>query len=176
MLTLANRLTILRILMTPVIAVLLLYKQMGAALALFVLAGITDALDGFVARSRGQRTDLGMVLDPVADKLLLMSAVIVLSILKELPWWFAIIVVSRDVILIGGAFILYMFVGRISLPPSWLGKLTTGFQILTVLLAMLDNFVPSLRCTTLPVAMVALACTIGSGLQYVYRGSRLLSD
>jgi cardiolipin synthase (CMP-forming) len=175
-LTLANRLTILRILMTPVIAVLLLYKQMGAALALFVLAGITDALDGFVARTRGQRTSLGMVLDPVADKLLLMSAVIVLSVLKELPWWFAISVVSRDVILIGGAFILYMFVGRMSLPPSWLGKLTTGFQILTVLLAMLDNFVPALTCTILPVAVVALVCTIGSGLQYVYRGSRLLSD
>ena len=176
MLTLANRLTILRILMTPVITVLLLYKHVGAALALFVLAGITDALDGFAARSRGQRTTLGMVLDPVADKLLLMSVVIVLSVLKELPWWFAIIVVSRDVILIGGAFILYMFVGRVSLPPSWLGKLTTGFQILTVLLAMLDNFVPSLRCAVFPVAVVALACTIGSGLQYVYRGSRLLSD
>ena len=176
MLTLANRLTILRILMTPVIIVLLLYRQLGAALALFVLAGITDGLDGFVARSRGQRTNLGMVLDPVADKLLLMSAVIVLSVLKELPWWFAIIVVSRDVILIGGTFILYMFVGQMSLPPSWLGKLTTGFQILTVLLAMLDNFVPSLRCAILPVAVVALACTIGSGLQYVYRGSRLLSD
>jgi cardiolipin synthase (CMP-forming) len=175
-LTLANRLTILRILMTPVITVLLLYKHVGAALALFVLAGITDGLDGFVARSRGQRTDLGMVLDPVADKLLLMSAVIVLSILKELPWWFAIIVVSRDVILIGGAFILYMFLGRMSLPPSWLGKLTTGFQILTVLLAMLDNFVSSLRCAVFPIAVVALACTIGSGLQYVYRGSRLLSD
>ena len=176
MLTLANRLTILRILMTPVIIVLLLYKQVGAAMTLFVLAGITDGLDGFVARSRGQRTDLGMVLDPVADKLLLMSTVIVLSILKELPWWFAIIVVSRDVILIGGTFILYMFVGRVSLPPSWLGKLTTGFQILTVLLAMLDNFVPSLRCAILPVAVVALASTIGSGLQYVYRGSRLLND
>jgi len=175
-LTLANRLTILRILMTPVIILLLLYKQVGAALALFVLAGITDGLDGFVARSRGQRTALGMVLDPVADKLLLMSTVIVLSVLKELPWWFTIIVVSRDVILIGGAFILYMFVGRISLPPSWLGKLTAGFQILTVLLAMLDNFMPSLRCAILPVAVVAMACTIGSGLQYVYRGSRLLSD
>jgi cardiolipin synthase (CMP-forming) len=175
-LTLANRLTILRILMTPVIIVLLFYRQVGAALALFVLAGITDGLDGFVARSRGQRTALGMVLDPVADKLLLMSAVIVLSILKELPWWFAIIVVSRDVILIGGAIILYIFVGQVSMPPSWLGKLTTGFQILTVLVALLDNFVPSLRCAVLPVAVAALACTIGSGLQYVHRGTRLLSE
>jgi cardiolipin synthase len=175
-LNLANRLTILRILMTPIITVLLLYKQVGAALALFLLAGITDALDGFVARSQSQRTALGMVLDPVADKLLLMSTVIVLTVLKELPWWFAIIVVSRDLILIGGAFILFMFAGKLSMPPTWLGKATTGFQILTVLLAMLDNFLPALRSTVLPVAVAALACTVGSGLDYVYRGSRLLND
>jgi cardiolipin synthase len=175
-LNLANRLTILRILMTPLIVVLLLYRQVGAALALFLLAGITDGLDGFVARSRGQRTALGMVLDPLADKILLMSAILVLTILKELPWWFAIIVVSRDLILIGGASILYMFLGKMSMPPSWLGKTTTGFQILTVLLAMLDNFVPALRLTVLPVASVTLVCTVASGLDYVYRGSKLLSD
>jgi cardiolipin synthase (CMP-forming) len=175
-LTLANRLTILRILMTPVIVVLLLYRQLGAAFALFMLAGLTDGLDGFVARRRGQRTALGMVLDPLADKLLLMSSVVVLTKLKELPTWFTIIVVSRDLILIGGAVILYMFVGKISLPPSWLGKATTGLQIATVLLAMLDNFFPALRAALLPVTVAALACTVGSGLDYVYRGARLLSD
>ncbi len=176
MLTLANRLTILRILMTPVITVLMLYRQMEAAVALFLLAGITDGLDGFVARRRGQRTALGMVLDPLADKLLLMSAVVVLTILRELPRWFAIIVVSRDLILIGGAVILYMFIGMVSMPPSKLGKATTGFQIATVLLAMLDNFVPAFRLAVQPVAIVTLACTVGSGLDYVYRGTRLLND
>ncbi len=176
MLTLANRLTILRILMTPVIIVLLLYRQIGTAFALFLLAGLTDGLDGFVARRRGQRTALGMVLDPLADKLLLMSAVVVLTKLKELPGWFTIIVVSRDLILIGGAVILYMFIDKISLPPSKLGKLTTGFQIATVLLAMLDNFFPALRAAVLPITVVALACTVGSGLDYVYRGARLLND
>ncbi len=89
MLTLANRLTILRILMTPVIVVLLMYRQMGAALALFLLAGVTDGLDGLVARSWKQKTALGIVLDPLADKLLLTSTVITLTILKELPRWFA---------------------------------------------------------------------------------------
>ena len=176
MLTLANRLTILRILMTPAIAILLLYRQMAAAIALFVLAGITDGLDGFVARTRGQRTALGMVLDPLADKVLLMSAVVALTVLKELPRWFTIIIVSRDVILIGGAMILYMFVGKMSMPPSWLGKFTTGFQIATVLLAMLDNFVPILRSAVMPVAFLTTALTIGSGLDYVFRGTRLLSD
>lgn len=176
MLTLANRLTILRILMTPVIAILLLYQFMAAALTVFLLAGITDGLDGFVARRRGQRSALGMVLDPIADKLLLTSSVVVLTILEELPRWFTIIVVSRDMILIGGALILYMFVGKVSMPPSRLGKTTTGFQIATVLMGMLDNFFPMLRAGILPMAMLTAALTIGSGLDYVYRRARLLND
>jgi cardiolipin synthase len=176
MLTLANRLTILRILMTPVITVLLLYRQIGAALALFLLAAITDGLDGLVARWQKQKTTLGMVLDPVADKLLLTSTVITLTILKELPRWFTIIVVSRDVLLIGGSVILYMFIGKIGMPPSWLGKFTTGFQLVTVLCAMLDNFFPDLKGAILPLAVVTLTLTIASGLDYIYRGARLLND
>ena len=176
MLTLANRLTILRILMTPVITVLLLYRQMAAALALFLLAGITDGLDGLVARWRGQKTTLGMVLDPVADKLLLTTTVVTLTILKELPRWFTIIVVSRDVLLIGGSVILYMFLGKIGTPPSWLGKATTGLQLVTVLSAMLDNFIPEIKPTILPLTVITLTFTIVSGLDYIYRGARLLSD
>jgi cardiolipin synthase len=175
-LTLANRLTILRILMTPVIIVFLLYRQIEAALALFVLAGITDGLDGLVARSWKQKTTLGMVLDPVADKVLLMSTVITLTILKELPRWFTIILVSRDVLLIGGAVILYMFVGKIGIPPSWLGKTTTGLQLATVLSAMLDNFLPGFKAAILPLAVVTLVLTVASGLDYIYRGARLLND
>lgn len=176
MLTLANRLTILRILMTPVIVVLLMYRHMRAALALFVLAGITDGLDGLVARSWKQKTTLGMVLDPVADKVLLASTLVTLTILKELPRWFTIIVVSRDVLLIGGSVILYMFLGKIGVPPSWLGKITTGMQLVTILAAMLDNFSPVLGTAILPLAVVTLALTIASGLDYIYRGARLLND
>ncbi len=176
MLTLANRLTILRILMTPVITVLLLYRQMGAALALFLLAGATDGLDGLVARSWKQKTTLGIVLDPIADKLLLTSTVVTLTILKELPRWFTIILVSRDVLLIGGSMILYMFLGKIGMPPSGLGKTTTGFQLLTVLWAMVDNFLPAIKPAILPLAVVTLALTIASGLDYIYRGARLLND
>jgi len=176
MLTLANRLTILRILMTPVIVVLLLYRQTGAALGVFLLAGITDALDGFVARSRGQKTPLGMVLDPLADKLLLTSTVVTLSFLRELPRWFAVILVSRDLILVGGSMILYMFLGKAATPPSRLGKATTGLQLATVLIAMLDNYLPALRPVVHPLAILTLALTVASGLDYVYRGARLLND
>jgi cardiolipin synthase len=176
MLTLANRLTILRILMTPVIVVLLLYRYTAAALALFLLAGITDGLDGFVARTRGQKTTLGMVLDPLADKLLLTTTVVTLSFLKELPRWFAIILVSRDLILVGGSMILYMFLGKLASPPSKLGKATTGFQLATVLLTLLDNFFPAIQPVIDPLAVVTLAFTVGSGLDYIYRGARLLND
>lgn len=176
MLTLANRLTILRILMTPVITVLLLYRQTGAALALFLLAGITDGLDGLVARSWKQQTTLGMVLDPVADKLLLTSTVVTLTILKELPRWFTIILVSRDVLLIGGAIILYMFIGKTGIPPSWLGKTTTGLQFATVLCAMVDNYTPGIKAAILPLAVITLTITVASGLDYIYRGARLLND
>jgi cardiolipin synthase len=117
-----------------------------------------------------------MVLDPLADKLLLVSAVVVLTILHELPRWFTIIIVSRDLILIGGSLILYMFLGKMSTPPSWLGKCTTGAQIATVLLVMLDNFVPMLHRIVMPVALLTTALTIGSGLDYVFRGARLLND
>jgi cardiolipin synthase len=175
-LTLANRLTILRILVTPVITVLLLYRQTGAALALFLLAGITDGLDGLVARSRKQKTTLGMVLDPVADKLLLTSTIVTLTILKELPRWFTVILVSRDVLLIGGSVILYMFLGKIGTPPSWLGKITTGLQLLTVLCAMVDNFLAWVRPAIFPMTVVTLAFTVASGLDYIYRGARLLND
>jgi cardiolipin synthase len=176
MLTLANRLTILRILMTPVIVVLLLYRQTGAALGVFLLAGITDALDGFVARSRGQKTPLGMVLDPLADKLLLTSTVVTLSFLRELPRWFAVILVSRDLILVGGSMIVYMFLGKLAAPPSRLGKATTGMQLATALLAMLDNYFPALKPTVHLLAVLTLALTVASGLDYVYRGARLLND
>ncbi len=176
MLTLANRLTILRILMTPVITVLLLYRQIGVALALFLVAAITDGLDGLVARLRQQKTTLGTVLDPVADKLLLSSAVVTLTILDELPRWFAIIVVSRDVLILGGSVILYMFLGKVDTPPTWLGKITTGLQLVTVLWVMLDNFLPQLGPAILPLAAVTLGFTVLSGLGYVYRGARLLND
>jgi cardiolipin synthase len=176
MLTLANRLTILRILMVPVITVLLLYRYLEAGLALFLIAGITDGLDGFIARTRRQKTTLGMVLDPLADKLLLTSTVIVLTILKELPRWFTVILVSRDVILVGGGLILYLFLGKMPSAPSKLGKTTTMFQIGTVLLDMLDNLAPVLQPATLPLVVATLLLTVGSGLDYVFRGARLLND
>lgn len=175
-LNLPNQLTILRILMTPVIILLLLYKAPGYALAVFCLAGLTDALDGFIARSLKQKTSLGMILDPLADKVLLTSCFITLAFLREIPRWFAVVAVSRDLILIGGALILLIHFGKVGIPPSILGKLTTGLQLLTVLLAMLDNFVPPLHQALFPLVVTTAFVTVLSGLNYVYRGAHLFGD
>lgn len=175
-LNLPNQLTILRILMTPVIILLLIYKAPGYALAVFCLAGLTDALDGFIARSFKQKTSLGMILDPLADKLLLTSCFITLASLREIPQWFAVVAVSRDLILIGGALILLIHFGKMGIPPSIIGKVTTVLQLLVILLAMLDHFVSSLHQTLFPLVVATAFVTILSGLDYVYRGAHLFGD
>jgi len=162
--------------MTPAIAILLLYKHMAAATALFVLAGITDGLDGFVARKSGpadgSRHGFGSAGGQAPARLG--------GDRPDHPEGVAplvhIIIVSRDLILIGGSLILYMFLGRWPCPRRGWGKFTTGFQIATVLLAMLDNFAPVLRSAVMPVAFLTTALTIASGLDYVFRGTRLLND
>ncbi|MBI5166713.1 MAG: CDP-alcohol phosphatidyltransferase family protein [candidate division NC10 bacterium] len=177
MLNLPNQLTLLRILMTPLFVILLLYERRDLALAVFCLAGLTDVLDGFLARIWREKTRLGMILDPLADKLLLTSSFITLAFfLRELPRWLSIIVVSRDLFLIGGSLLLFIFVGKLGLAPSSLGKLTTTLQLLTILNSMLDNFIKPLQGTLFPLVIATAAITIASGLDYIYRGARLLSE
>jgi cardiolipin synthase len=175
MVNLANSLTILRILMAPVISILLVYRFWGSALAIFLLAGITDALDGFFARSRAQRTELGMILDPLADKLLLFAAFVTLVYLHQIPRWLFIIVVSRDLILIGGFLLLYITTGKTTVSVSLMGKLTTGLQLATVLGTMLKHVTGGVGPYLPALIYVTAAVTIFSGLEYVLRGAKLLS-
>ncbi len=176
MLNLPNGLTILRILMTPAIAALILYKFRALALVLFCLAGLTDALDGFIARSRAQKTQLGMILDPLADKLLLTTSFVTLTYLREIPLWFAIVAVSRDLLLVIGALLVSLLSGKTGLPPSPLGKMTTGLQLLVVLVTMGDNFLPPVSHVLLPLFILTATVTVASGLDYIIRGSRLVGE
>ena len=175
MLNLANGLTILRLLMAPVISILLVYRFWRPAVAVFLLAGVTDALDGFFARSRAQRTELGMILDPLADKLLLFAAFMTLVYLHQIPRWLFIIVVSRDLILIGGFLVVYIATAKATVSVSRMGKLTTGLQLATVLGTMLTHVTSSLGSYLPPLIYVTAAVTIFSGLEYILRGARLLS-
>lgn len=176
MINLANSLTILRILMAPVISILLVYRFWRLGLAIFLLAGITDALDGFIARSRGQRTELGMILDPLADKLLLFATFMTLVYLRQIPQWLFIIVISRDLILIGGFLVMYIVTGKTTVSVSKMGKLTTGLQLTTVLATLLARVTSGVGSYLPGLVYLTAAVTIFSGLDYIRRGARVLSQ
>jgi cardiolipin synthase (CMP-forming) len=171
---LANWLTVLRILLIPVFITLLVYKQRGPALAVFLAAALTDLLDGYVARHRGSQSRLGAFLDPMADKLLLMSSFVTLTWLRVLPFWIAAVVISRDLILVIGALAIHMAGGRITPRPTRAGKLATFFQVVTVFFGVVTPFY-GWPAGLKGVMWLAAIFTIGSGLQYMVQGMRFLN-
>lgn len=171
---LANWLTVLRIVLIPVFVTLLVYGQRGAALMVFLAAAVTDLLDGYVARHRGSQSRLGAFLDPLADKLLLVSSFVTLTWLRALPFWIAAVVISRDLILMLGALAIHMAGGRITPRPSRSGKLATFFQVVTVLAGLLAPFY-TVRAVTRGAMWLAAAFTIVSGLQYIVQGLGFLN-
>src|SRR5919201_3189725 len=157
---LANWLTILRIVLIPVFVSLLVYRRPGMALLAFVAAALTDLLDGYVARRQGIQSRLGAFLDPLADKLLLVSPFVTLTSLKVLPFWITAVVLTRDVILIVGALLIHMLGAHVYPRPTWMGKAATFFQILTVLAGMLLRYyrVPLLlNLMLVPAALFTIA-------------------
>src|SRR6185295_18174047 len=135
-----NWLTTLRILLIPVFVTLLVYRRATEALLVFCLASLTDLLDGYVARSQRQQTRLGAFLDPVADKLLLTSAFVTLTYLKVIPFWIAVVVVSRDLVLSVGVLVIHVAGGTVQPAPTLIGKASTVFQMATVLGAMISFY------------------------------------
>jgi cardiolipin synthase (CMP-forming) len=169
-----NSLTLLRILLIPVFVGLMLYERYESALAVLLGAGLTDALDGTIARAANQRTRLGMYLDPLADKLLLTSGFLTLSVLHLVPLWMVILVVSRDVILLAGAVLAHLTESAVDIAPTLLGKGTTVFQLAYLLLAV--AFIARRMDMHLldPLLYLVVLLTVASGSHYLYRGfSRL---
>jgi len=173
---LPNLITIFRILLIPVFINLLIYGYQGWALTVFLAASLTDSLDGLIARLTNQRTRLGTYLDPMADKLLLTAAFLTLAILHVIPTWTAVIVVSRDLILILGAVILHMTQAQQEISPTFLGKSTTAVQLIYVMLILVTTVLQRGAVSLLPVLVVMIALTILSGLHYIYRGIRHLNS
>jgi cardiolipin synthase (CMP-forming) len=173
MLNLANCLTLFRILTIPVFLEFLAYHFYWQALLVFAIGGFTDFLDGFVARRMNQQTALGAYLDPVADKLLVITSFIMLGSIGGIPIWLTVVVVVRDVLIVVGYGIIYMLVEeRLQVRPSRIGKWSTTLQLLTLAVALLmlhDPRLISSRMLDLFVAASALA-TVVSGFQYLYRG------
>jgi cardiolipin synthase len=174
MLTLPNFLTLLRIIAIPVFLVCLTGGYHAAAFVLFLCAGITDVVDGAVARLTDSRSDLGAVLDPMADKLLVLSSFIVLGVSGVLHLWLLVLVISRDVIVVLGYLLIYLVDQEaMEVDPSRLGKFNTFFELFTVGFALMSLAKPELPLVTTFVEIfqwVTAATTAASGTQYVYRG------
>lgn len=165
-----NSLTILRILLIPVFIGFLIYERYDHALAVILIAGLTDGLDGTIARVANQRTKLGAYLDPLADKLLLTSGFVTLSVLHLVPLWVAILVVSRDLILLTGALLSRFTDSSLDMSPTLIGKGTTVFQLLYIVLVVIFTSRHLERHLLQPLLYFMVALTVSSGLHYLYRG------
>ena len=181
---LANRITILRIVMVPVFIALLLYTSPERAyfhplaLTVFFLACLTDALDGYLARKLGEKTALGAYIDPIADKLLLLSGFLSLSLMSHLPGpmhmpaWVTIAVFSRDIVIVIGSFIVFFTTGALKPKPILLGKITTVVQMATLMSA--------LGMAPLEVRYLFEGATVfftfWSGVLYVHMGGKMLQE
>ena len=175
-LTAANQLTLLRLLLVPVFALFMLYGRPGWALVVFVIAGVTDALDGFLARRTGPTT-LGAWLDPMADKLLLATMFVTLSIpslapVARIPLWLTVLVLSRDIAIVLTVAVFNLAVARRTFKPSFLGKVATATFIVTGVVTLYANY----SADALPLVDVCvyltLAITLVSGFEYLYRMTR----
>lgn len=172
---LANKITIIRIFCIPFFITLLIYDFRFTAFALFCLMGITDGVDGFIARTRQERTELGSFLDPMADKLLLTTSFITLSVIDEIPVWLTIIVVSRDLILVIGALLTHILTSRLVISPSIMGKATTFFQIVTISVVLLVQLLGATPFILNILFFTTGFFTIVSGIHYIYLGSTLVN-
>lgn len=181
---LANRITIFRIVMVPVFIVLLLYYSPERAyfhplaLAVFLFACLTDALDGYLARRLGEKTELGAYIDPIADKLLLLSGFLSLSLMAHLPApmhmpaWVTISVISRDVVIVIGSFVIFFTTGALKPKPIFLGKITTVVQMATLIGAL--GMAPLEARYLFEGATVLF--TLWSGVLYVHMGGQMLQE
>lgn len=197
--TLANKITITRILLIPVFVLMAVYYgnsvargepaewQRIAAIIVFIVAAVSDGLDGYVARRYHQRSRLGVILDPIADKGLLLTGIITLTFSKwdyTFPLWFPVLVITRDVVIVVGAFVLHLLTDRLEVRPTWMGKVATATQMIALACVMLQlNYTSwpvdmgfwrgNIELLDLPVAVAGIF-TFVSGVGYVVSGIRTL--
>jgi cardiolipin synthase len=169
MINLPNGLTLLRFALVPVIGLQLLKGEYGVACVLFIFSALSDLADGMIARHWSQRTRFGAIADPLADKLTMLTVTVLLTLLHGLPWWFAVAVVLRDLLIVGGALAYHWLVRPVDMAPSLVSKLNTAleFTLLVAVLAIHAGFVPD--GVWRPVLLAATLVTIVlSGGHYVY--------
>jgi cardiolipin synthase len=180
-LTPANQLTLLRMFLIPAFVVLVVEGELGWALVVFATAGVTDAFDGVIARRSGRKTTLGAWLDPMADKLMLVSAFVVLTLpglglANRLPIWLTALIISRDVGIVITVAIVNLAIGRRTFQPSMFGKAATAVYIVTAVLAMLFNYL-GYHARIVDVAVyTSLGITLLSGFHYIWHAAKALGE
>jgi cardiolipin synthase len=180
-LTPANQLTLLRMLLIPAFVILVLYGYLGWALIVFATAGITDGLDGLIARRSGQKTQLGAWLDPMADKLLLMTTFILLTLpgldlSNRLPIWLTVLIITRDVGIVLTVTIVNFAIGPRTFRPSTFGKMATATYIVTAVVAMLFNYLRTHSVLFDVMVYASLAITLISGFHYIWHAARIIDE
>ena len=178
-LTPANQLTLLRMLLIPAFVILVVYGYLGWALAVFVTAGITDALDGLAARWTNEKTSLGAWLDPAADKLLLVTTFIVLTLpglglSNRLPIWLTVLIISRDVVIVATVAVVNLAVGKRTFRPSIYGKIATAIYMLTAIAALFFNYLGYHSLIVDLFVYASLAITLISSLHYIRHAARII--
>ena len=184
-LTVPNILTFVRMGLIPVFATLLVYGREGAALVIFTIAGISDGIDGFIARRMGQESELGTIIDPIADKLLMITAFVMMTIPGVLepgrhlpvPFWVTAAVIGRDILIIAVAGAKNVMTGFRGFRPSWLGKANTFVQVIAVMMILVAAVFPSLQGFYLPTVYTTVALfAVLSGVHYVFFVARLMRE
>ena len=182
--TIANILTFLRMGLIPVFAIMLVYNKEGWALAIFTIAGVSDGIDGFIARRLKQESELGVMMDPLADKLLMTTAFVMLTIpgmLSEgrhlpVPFWVTATVIGRDVLIIAVAGVINMTTGFRGFKPSWLGKASTFVQVSGVILILVAAVFPPLQGYLPTVYTTVAAFAVFSGIHYIFFVAKLMRE
>jgi cardiolipin synthase (CMP-forming) len=172
--TVPNQITLLRLGFIPIFLILISYQRYQLALLVLVVAGLSDAVDGLLARKLNQHSSLGAYLDPIADKLLLSSSFIILAYKTRIAWWTAIIVLSRDILMLTVAIVIILISGYRPFPPSILGKLTTFFEITLVFTVVLTAALPQFHWRFLHNTLVDIVtfCAAASALHYSFLVTR----
>lgn len=180
-LTPANQLTLVRVLLVPVFVILVVYGYFGWALVAFMVAGLTDLLDGLIARTWSRRTNLGAWLDPVADKLLLVTTFVVLTLpglglVNRLPVWLTILIISRDVLIVLTVAVINLAIGRREFRPSIFGKIATATYIVTCVIIMYFNYLRQPSMFVQVAIYTSLAITLISGFHYVFSATKIINQ
>ena len=173
---LPNLITIFRIVLIPFFLNFLVYGYTEYALITFVVAGLTDAVDGTVARLTHTKSELGAILDPLADKMLALAAFIALTILGKIPVWLTLTVVFRDVIIVTGSAVIYLMGYDLKIRPVIMGKLTTFFQLSLIVASLVSVYLERDLVVRQYLVWLTLVFTIASGVQYILRGFKIVNQ